>query len=55
MIAEAERRGLVAPGGTIIEATAGNTGVGLAMVAAVKGYRCIFVLPDKMCNEKIAC
>src|SRR5262249_59321253 len=41
-------------GGTIIEATAGNTGVGLAMVAAVKGYRCIFVLPDKMSAEKIS-
>jgi cystathionine beta-synthase len=54
MIAEAERRGLLRPGGTIIEATAGNTGVGLAMVAAVKGYRCIFVLPDKMSREKIA-
>jgi cystathionine beta-synthase len=54
MIAEAERRGWLRPGGTIIEATAGNTGVGLAMVAAVRGYRCIFVLPDKMSNEKIA-
>ena len=54
MIAEAERRGWLRPGGTIIEATAGNTGVGLAMVAAVKGYRCIFVLPDKMSGEKIA-
>src|SRR5437868_6842421 len=54
MIADAERRGLVRPGGTIIEATAGNTGVGLAMVAAVKGYRCIFVLPDKMSAEKIS-
>jgi cystathionine beta-synthase len=54
MIAEAEARGLLRAGGTIIEATAGNTGVGLAMVAAVKGYRCIFVLPDKMSNEKIA-
>src|SRR5205085_9784809 len=54
MIAEAERRGALRPGGTIIEATAGNTGVGLAMVAAVKGYRCIFVLPDKMSVEKIA-
>src|SRR3984893_4439117 len=53
MIAEAERRGWLRPGGTIIEATAGNTGVGLAMVAAVKGYRCIFVLPDKMSAEKI--
>jgi cystathionine beta-synthase len=53
MIAEAERRGWLRPGGTIIEATAGNTGVGLAMTAAVKGYRCIFVMPDKMSSEKI--
>src|ERR1700687_5647022 len=53
MITEAEKRGWLRPGGTIIEATAGNTGVGLAMVAAVKGYRCIFVLPDKMSAEKI--
>jgi cystathionine beta-synthase len=53
MIQEAERRGFLRAGGTIIEATAGNTGVGLAMVAAVKGYRCIFVLPDKMSQEKI--
>src|SRR5437588_2293277 len=53
MIADAERRGWLRPGGTIIEATAGNTGVGLAMAAAVKGYRCIFVLPDKMSSEKV--
>jgi cystathionine beta-synthase len=53
MILEAERRGWLRPGGTIIEATAGNTGVGLAMAAAVKGYRCIFVLPDKMSSEKV--
>src|SRR5262245_32600630 len=53
MVAEAERRGWLRPGGTIIEATAGNTGMGLAMVAAVKGYRCIFVLPDKMSADKI--
>jgi cystathionine beta-synthase len=53
MIAEGERRGWLRPGSTIIEATAGNTGVGLAMAAAVKGYRCIFVLPDKMAPEKI--
>jgi cystathionine beta-synthase len=53
LIAEAERRGWLRPGGTIIEATAGNTGVGLAMAAAVKGYRCIFVLPDKMSSDKI--
>src|SRR5438270_4717110 len=54
MIAEAERRGWLRPGGTIIEATAGNTGVGLAMAAAVKGYRCIFTLPDKMSAEKVS-
>lgn len=53
MVTDAERRGLLRPGGTIIEATAGNTGVGLAMIAAVKGYRCIFVLPDKMSGEKV--
>lgn len=53
MITEAERRGWLRTGGTIIEATAGNTGVGLAMAAAVKGYRCIFVMPDKMSAEKI--
>ena len=53
MIDEAERAGWLGPGGTIIEATAGNTGVGLAMAAAVKGYRCIFVLPDKMSDEKV--
>src|SRR5205809_675269 len=53
MISEAERRGWLRPGGTIIEATAGNTGVGLAMAAAVKGYRCIFVMPDKMSAEKV--
>ncbi len=54
MILDAERNGWLKPGGTIIEATAGNTGVGLAMVAAVRGYRCICVLPDKMSREKIA-
>lgn len=54
MIQEVERRGWLRPGGTIIEATAGNTGAALALVAAVKGYRCIFVLPDKMSREKIA-
>jgi cystathionine beta-synthase len=53
MVDEAERRGWLKPGGTIIEATAGNTGVGLALVAAVRGYRCIFVMPDKMSAEKI--
>jgi cystathionine beta-synthase len=53
MVEEAERLGLLRPGGTIIEATAGNTGVGLALVAAVRGYRCVFVLPDKMSGEKV--
>jgi cystathionine beta-synthase len=54
MIEAAEKQGRIRPAGTIIEATAGNTGVGLAMVAAIKGYRCIFVLPDKMSQEKVA-
>jgi len=53
MVEAAEREGKLKPGGTIIEATAGNTGAGLALVAAIKGYRCIFVLPDKMSREKI--
>ncbi|MFN0137213.1 MAG: cystathionine beta-synthase [Phycisphaerae bacterium] len=54
MIEKAEREGQIKPGvSTIVEATSGNTGVGLAMVAAVKGYRCIFVMPDKMSSEKI--
>ncbi len=53
IISEAERRGELKPGGTIVEATSGNTGMGLAMVAAVKGYKCIFVMPDKMSEEKI--
>ncbi|HPO01341.1 MAG TPA: pyridoxal-phosphate dependent enzyme, partial [Opitutaceae bacterium] len=54
MIEAAERAGLLQPGGTIVEATAGNTGVGLALAAAVKGYRLIVVLPDKMSAEKIS-
>ena len=54
MIEAAERDGRLRPGGTIVEATSGNTGVGLAMVAAQRGYRCIFVMPDKMSREKIA-
>jgi cystathionine beta-synthase len=53
MIEEAERRGDLKPGGTIVEATAGNTGLGLALVAAQKGYRVVLVLPDKMSQEKI--
>ena len=54
MIEAAEREGKLRPGGTIVEPTSGNTGVGLAIAAAVKGYRCIFVMPDKMSQEKIA-
>ena len=53
MIAAAERDGKLKPGGTIIEATAGNTGLGLALVAALKGYRLVLVVPDKMSREKI--
>jgi len=53
MIEEAEKRGDIKPGDTIVEATAGNTGLGLALVAAQKGYRMIIVLPDKMSQEKI--
>ncbi|MGZ3692529.1 MAG: PLP-dependent cysteine synthase family protein [Pseudobdellovibrio sp.] len=54
MIEAAEKRGEVKPGGTIVEATAGNTGMGLALAASVKGYKCIFVLPEKMSEEKRA-
>jgi len=53
MIEDAEERGLLKPGGTIVEPTSGNTGVGLAMAAAIKGYKCVFVMPDKMSDEKI--
>ncbi len=54
MIERAEREGKLRPGGTIVEPTSGNTGVALAMAAAVRGYRCIFVMPDKMSQEKIS-
>ena len=53
IIADAERRGELKPGGTIVEGTSGNTGVALAMAAAIKGYRCIFTMPDKMSQEKV--
>ena len=53
MIEAAEREGKLKPGGTIVEATSGNTGVGLAMAAAVRGYRCVFTIPDKMSVEKV--
>jgi cystathionine beta-synthase len=54
MIEKAEAEGKLRPGGTIVEPTSGNTGVGLAIAAAQKGYRCIFVMPDKMSQEKIS-
>ena len=54
MVEDAERRGLLKPGGTIVEPTSGNTGVGLAIVAAEKGYRCVFVCPDKVGADKLA-
>ena len=54
MVEAAEREGKLKPGGTIVEPTSGNTGTGLAIVAALKGYRCIFTMPDKMSREKIS-
>lgn len=53
IVEEAEKRGELKPGGTIVEATSGNTGVGLALVAAIKGYKCVITIPDKMSDEKI--
>ena len=53
IINEAERRGDLKPGGTIVEATSGNTGMGLAMIGALRGYKCIFVMPDKQSMEKV--
>ena len=54
MIEQAERDGKLRPGGTIVEPTSGNTGVGLAIAAALKGYRCVFTMPDKMSIEKVS-
>ena len=54
MVEAAERDGHLQPGGTVVEATAGNTGLGLALIAAAKGYRCVLVIPDKMSQEKIS-
>jgi cystathionine beta-synthase len=53
MIEDAERTGRLKPGGVIVEGTSGNTGVGLAIAAAIRGYRCIFTMPDKMSQEKV--
>ncbi|MEO7217377.1 MAG: pyridoxal-phosphate dependent enzyme [Gemmatimonadaceae bacterium] len=53
IIEQAEREGKLKPGGTIVEGTSGNTGVGLAIAAALRGYRCVFTLPDKMSQEKV--
>ena len=53
MVTRAEEAGLLLPGGTIVESTSGNTGLGLAMAAAAKGYHCVFTIPDKMSQEKI--
>src|SRR5438034_6553958 len=53
MIDDAEKRGLLKPGGTIIEGTSGNTGMGLALVAAVRGYKCVFTTTDKQSKEKV--
>src|SRR5216684_3943586 len=54
MVEAAEASGALRPGGTIVEPTSGNTGVGLAIVAAQKGYRCVFVCPDKVGQDKIS-
>jgi cystathionine beta-synthase len=53
LIEAAEKEGLLRPGGTIVEGTSGNTGIGIAVAAAVKGYRCVFTIPDKMSDEKV--
>src|SRR5678815_1670379 len=53
MLEAAEKAGRIRPGGTIIEGTSGNTGMGLALASAIKGYQCIFTMPDKMSQEKI--
>jgi cystathionine beta-synthase len=54
MITDAEEKGILRPGGTIVEPTSGNTGVGLAIVASERGYRCVFICPDKVAQDKIS-
>src|SRR6266853_2922324 len=54
MVEAAEKSGALQPGGTIVEPTSGNTGIGLAIVAAEKGYKCLFVCPDKVGQDKIS-
>ena len=53
IIEEAEKSGRLEPGGTVVESTSGNTGLGLAIICALKGYKSVFVMPDKMSQEKI--
>jgi cystathionine beta-synthase len=53
LLEDAERRGVLKPGGLVVEGTGGNTGIGLAMAAAVKGYKCVFTVPDKMSEAKV--
>ena len=53
MVDDAERKGALGPGGTIVEATSGNTGMGLALVAAVRGYKAVFMMADKQSREKV--
>lgn len=53
IIEDAERRGILKPGGTLVEGTAGNTGIGLTLVANARGYRCIIVMPETQSREKL--